>query len=108
MRRVGFVATIAAVRKTKLDRVKALPWLALLQGGALVGKRWRALSAKERARLTGLVRESRGRAGNLSPKERQELRGLIGKLDVKGVGQELVGLVRGGRRTGRRSAGKRR
>jgi hypothetical protein len=108
VRRAGFVATIAAVRKRKLDHVKALPWLGLLQGGVLVGKRWRALSAKERARLIGLLRESRGRAGNLSPKEREELHRLIGKLDVKGVGKELAGLVRGGRRTGRRSAGKRR
>lgn len=108
MRRAGFVATIAAVRKTNLDRVKALPWLGLLQGGVLMGKRWRALSAKERARLTGLLRQSRGRAGRLSPKERQELRRLVGKLDIKGVGKELAGLVRGGRRTGRRSAGKRR
>jgi hypothetical protein len=102
VRRVRFVATIAAVRKSKLDRVKALPWLALLQGGVVVGKRWRTLSAKERARLTGLVRESRGRAGNLSAKERHELGRLVRKLDVKGVGRELLPLVRGSRQRRKR------
>jgi hypothetical protein len=102
VRRVRFVATIAAVRKSKLDRVKALPWLALLRGGAVVGRRWNSLSAKERARLTGLVRQSRGRLGNLSAKERSELRTLVGKLDVKGVGRELLPPARGSRQRRKR------
>jgi hypothetical protein len=99
---MGIVATIAAVRKSKLDRVKALPWLILLQAGMVVGKRWRALSQKDRTRLTGLVRKSRGRAGNLSAKERSELRRLSGKLDVKGLGRELLALLRGGRQRRKR------
>ena len=95
------VATIAAVSKSKIDRVKALPWLALLQGAVVLGKRWRELSEKDRARLLGLARQSRGRVGNLSVKERYELRRLAHKLDVKGAGRELLGLVRGGRRRGK-------
>ncbi len=82
---------------SKRDRVKALPWAALLQLALAVGKRWRALSEKDRARLSRLVRESQGRPGNLRPKERRELRRLSGKLDVKGIGGELLALARGGR-----------
>jgi len=76
------------------SRVKALPWLALLQASVILGERWRALSDKDRARLTRLMRESRGRLGNLSVKERDELRRLVGKLDLKGAGPELTALVR--------------
>ncbi len=78
-------------------RARAVPWATLLQGGLIVGKRWVALSAKERARLAELVRESRGRIGNLSVKERLELRKLARKLDIKGMSRELLPLVRGKR-----------
>lgn len=88
--------------KSKASRLKALPWAALLQAGIAVGRRWRALSERDRARLTNLVRESRGRFSNLSSKERRELRKLAGKLDVKGMGSELRALLYGKRR-GRRS-----
>lgn len=81
----------------KLLRARNLPWAILLQAGTLVGSRWRSLSAKDRARLTGLLRESGGRVGNLSTRQRAELRELIGKLDVKGLGADLLPLVRNGR-----------
>jgi hypothetical protein len=97
-------ATIAAVSKPRptVSRVKALPWAVLLQAGAVLGKRWRRLSEKDRARLRGLVRDSRGRPGNLSAKDRRELRRLLGKLDVKGGARELLAVLRGGRRRKRR------
>jgi hypothetical protein len=95
-------ATIRLMSKGKLERAKALPWAVLLQGGAVIGKRWRSLSAKDRARLARLTRESRGRAGNLSAKERRELRKLVGKLDLKSMSRELVLLKRAGRRRKRR------
>jgi len=96
------VATIAAVRKSTADRVKGLPWLLLLQASVVVGKRWSALSQKDRARLTRLVGESRGRLANLSAKERNELRKLAGKLDATGTGRELVALLRGERQRRKR------
>jgi hypothetical protein len=92
--------------KSKRERVKALPWAALLQGVVVVARRWRALSQKDRARLGGLVRDSRGRPGNLSRKERAELRRLAGKLELKGIARELLGLARGGRRRRRRRGSK--
>ena len=89
--------------KSKQARLKALPWAALLQAVVVVGKRWRSLSEKERSRLSSLVRGSGGRLGNLSAKERKELKQLAGKLDLKGMLRELVPIARGGRKRRRRS-----
>jgi hypothetical protein len=80
--------------KSVLKRVKDVPWALLLQVGVVLGKRWRSLSAKDRARLTELTRESRGRLGNLSAKERRELKKLVGKLDPKRTAREVVLLTR--------------
>jgi hypothetical protein len=89
--------------KSAGSRLKALPWAALVQVGVAFGKRWRGLSERDRARLAQLTRErlrlQHGRLGNLSARERAELRKLLGKLDVKGMGREMVGQLRG---TGRR------
>jgi hypothetical protein len=83
--------------QSKRDRLKALPWAALLRVGVVMGRHWRALSEKDRARLARLVRDSGGRPGNLSQKERRELRRLADKLNLKGMGRELLPLVRGRR-----------
>jgi hypothetical protein len=85
------------VAKSKLDRVKDLPWLMMLQAGAILGRRWSALSEKERAQLTRILRDSRGRRSNLSVKQRYKLRRLARKLDLKGAGRELM-LIRAARR----------
>ena len=42
-------------------------------------------SAKERARLLDLLLESKGVLTRLTPKERKELRRLLGKLDLGGL-----------------------
>ena len=83
-------------------RVRAVPWTLLLRGVVIVGRRWSALSSKERARLAQLLRESRGRARNLSTRQRLELRKLWRKLDLNGMSRELMPLVRGGKRSRRR------
>ena len=83
-------------------KLGAIPWLALARGTMIVGRRWTALSAKDRARLVELVRTSRGRVSNLSVKQRLELRKLAGRLDLKGMARDLLPVVRGGGRRGRR------
>jgi hypothetical protein len=88
--------------KSKLQRVKDLPWALLLQMGLVLGRRWRSLSAKDRTRLTELTRESRGQLGNLSAKERRELKKLVGKLHPKRTARDLVLLTRARRRRKRR------
>lgn len=86
--------------------MKALPWAALLRATVVIGRRWRALSQRDRARLARLLRDSGGRPGKLRPKERRELRGLVAKLDLKGMGRELLGLAGARRRRGRRGRGR--
>jgi len=86
--------------KSAAGRLKALPWAVALQAVMAIGKRWRALSQKERARVATLLRDSGGRPGNLSAKERKELQRLGGKLDLKGLARELAAVARG--RRGRR------
>jgi hypothetical protein len=85
--------------------VGAVPWLTVARVVMVVGKHWNTLSAKERTRLAQLVGESRGRSGNLSVKQRLELRKLAGKLDLKGLGRELVPLVYGSRKRRGRKRG---
>lgn len=80
--------------KTTRERVAALPWAMLLQGGIVVGRRVGDLSAKDRARLAELLRESRGWPAGLGVKERSELGRLVRKLDLPGMGRELMPLVR--------------
>src|SRR6476469_7925564 len=75
----------------------------MAQAGIVVGRRVTDLSAKDRARLTRLLRQSRGWPGRLAPKQRAELRKLLGKLDPKALSRELLPLVRGGGRRKRRS-----
>lgn len=83
--------------------VGAVPWLTVARVAMVVSRHWNALSVKERARLAQLIGESRGRASNLSSKQRSELAKLARKLDLKGLGRDLWPLVRGARgRRGRR------
>jgi len=84
------------------SRLKALPWAALLRAVIAAGERWRRLSEKDRARLTRLVRDSRGRLGQLSSKERDEMRKLVAKLDLKGMATDVLTPLRAGRRKRRR------
>lgn len=88
--------------KTVARLKDALPWTMLARGAMVVGKRWAALSGKERERLAALLRNSRGRTGNLNTRERAELRKLVRKLDLKGAGRELMPLLRGGGRRRKR------
>jgi hypothetical protein len=85
-----------------VKKARELPWATALGAVVVVGRRWRSLSGKERERLTGLLRESGGRLNALSSKERKELRKIAGKLDLKGMGAELMALRAGRGRRGRR------
>jgi hypothetical protein len=100
-------ATIATMSRSKtkqskgagaVDRARSLPWAALLQAAGVLYSRWRRLSDKDRARLMRMMRESQGRLTKLGVKERDELRGLVRKADLKGLAPELLALRKGGRR----------
>jgi hypothetical protein len=73
-------------------RLRSIPWAMLLQGTIVVGSRWQRLTAAERERARTLLAASGGRIDRLSPKDRKELRKLAEKIDLKGMGRELVAL----------------
>ena len=85
----------------KLPSPKAVPWLVVLDGVMVARDHWHNLTPAERARLQHLLVASRGRRGNLTSREQAELKKLAAKLDVKGLGRDLLPLATK-RRRGRR------
>ncbi|TMK40873.1 MAG: hypothetical protein E6G56_05620 [Actinobacteria bacterium] len=73
-----------------IGKLRALPWAVLLDAGVVLGRRWNALSGRERKRLGELLLATRGQMANLSVRERAELRRLVKKLDLAAAGRELV------------------
>ncbi len=84
------------------ELLDTLPLAELLQGTIALASRWMRLSGKDRSRLLDLLIESKGVVTRLTPKERKELRRLLGKLDLAGLSRELSGLARDWRKRGRR------
>lgn len=84
--------------RSAAERAKQLPWPAIAGSMMAVARRWLALSEKERKHLLALVRESGVRPDRLSAKQRKELRKLIARLDLGGMGAEVNRLVRDARR----------
>jgi hypothetical protein len=82
-----------------LGPLKRLPLFRVLAVGevALLARdHARKLSADERHRLVELFRKAHGRPANLKPRERDELRELVGKLEpagfARGAARKAVGL----------------
>jgi Mg-chelatase subunit ChlD len=84
----------------RLTRVRAVPWMIVLQAGMAGREHWRNLDPDERTRLKHLIVLSKGRPGNLSPKERTEVRRIAAKLDLAGLARDVAPI--GGRRHRRR------
>lgn len=75
----------------------ALPWMrvVLVAQGLVAAKRhYDRLTPKEREDLKRILRESRGRPRNVSPKDRQRLRELVSKMEPGTLARTLVGLRR--------------
>ena len=60
-----------------------IPWKLVMTVGLRIAqegrRRWERLSQREQREVVRIVRKSRGRAGNLTPAERAELRRLVWK-----------------------------
>jgi hypothetical protein len=70
--------------------------LAFAQLALLVRRHLQLLEPDERARLTGLVRKSRGRPrSNLSENEREEMLSLVRKMEPGAFGRGAAGALRG-------------
>lgn len=75
---------------SRFKALKRLPWPVLVRGGAVAGRRWRALAEKDRRRILELARRSRGLPRNLTSRERTELRKLLAKIDARAAARELL------------------
>lgn len=73
-----------------MPKIKGLPWLVVLEAVLAAREHWSRLTPAERARLQHLVVASRGRKGNLTRREQLELRKLARKLDLQGLGRNVV------------------
>lgn len=86
---------------------RVAPWLILLDLSREARDHWTAqLTPRQRKRLIELLRQSGGRPGTLSARERREFDRLVGQLDLKGLVKHAAGTAvtgsrkhaRGGRR----------
>lgn len=73
----------AARRIPGLRRLPVLKLLAIAEVAIIARDHFRLLDAGERRRLLALVRQGKGRSGNLSPAEREELAGLVARLEPR-------------------------
>jgi hypothetical protein len=74
----------------RLSRVRAIPWLLLLRGAQLVWTHLRDdLTPQDRTRLGRLVRTPPHR---LTAQERSDLRSIVRKVDLTGLGRDIAGL----------------
>ena len=88
----------------KLTRIRAIPWLLLFEAARTVHSHvMDDLSPRDRRRVADILRSSHGNPMNVSSAQRDELKAIAGKFDVKRVGQDLVPhFMRHARRGGRR------
>jgi len=79
----------------RMSRVRSIPWLLVLRAAQLVWVHLRDdLSQQDRRRLGALVRKPPHR---LSAQERADLRAIVRKVDLAGLGRDLA-LLRSMRR----------
>jgi hypothetical protein len=83
----------------RLARLRAVPWLLVFEvARGLHSHVMDSLSPAERRRVTQILRKSKGNPANVTPREREELRRLAGKLDLKRLGRDLAPRVIAGRK----------
>jgi hypothetical protein len=75
---------------SKLSRVRSAPWILLAQAGLVANKHWKSVPVGDRERIAQLLKQSKGLPSNLSAKEREELRLLLGRLELSTLARELV------------------
>lgn len=75
--------------------MKGASWLLVIQAALSARDHWGVLTPTERGDLARLLRTTRGRPSNLTAQEKRELRRLVGKLDLPGLGKDLLPLARG-------------
>ena len=88
-----------------MPAVRAVPWKTVINVARVVVEcLGEDLSAKDRRRLTELLRRSKGDPRSLTPGERQEMLAIVRQVDLRKLGTRVSGQVamsRSGRLLGR-------
>jgi hypothetical protein len=88
----------------RIPGVRRIPimWVLTIAEAVVATRRhWAGLDPHTRRRLRQLVMKSGGRPSNLTAAEKQELRSLVGRLNLTKLGRDLAAVaspLRGGRR----------
>jgi len=81
---------------------RVVPWLLILDLLRESRDHWNSqLTARERQRLTALLKESKGVPSRLGAREQRELKELASKLDLKQLGKRAAVTAAGAKLTGR-------
>ena len=85
-----------------LMRVRAMPWLMVLELAVTLRRHWQRLDPVDRMRLAELVRKSQGRPNRLTAAERADVRRLVAKLEPGEIARSVAPLGRRAMRGRRR------
>jgi hypothetical protein len=88
---VNITLSKAAARVPGLRRIPVLRLLSLAEVALLAREHLARLTPRERRRLVVLVRVGRGRSSRLTAAERDELEGLLAKLQPRLLVGEAIG-----------------
>ncbi|MDP2711788.1 MAG: hypothetical protein Q8O56_11270 [Solirubrobacteraceae bacterium] len=77
-------------RMLPIMRVRAMPWLMVLQLAITLRRHWKYLEPAERARLATLVKRSQGRPNRLDASERADVRRLVAKLEPMQIARSVM------------------
>lgn len=80
------------------SRIRALPWLLLMELAWTLSQYWMSLPRNDRAELQRLLVKSKGLPHNLTANERSELRRIVVALDLKSAARSVAPLGRKFRR----------
>jgi hypothetical protein len=69
---------------------RAIPWVVLLEIARAGKVHWDELDPRDRRRLVELLRRSHGRPSNVTPRERRELREIVGRLQLLRFGRSAA------------------
>jgi hypothetical protein len=77
-----------------ISRVRAVPWVVVLQLGMTLRRHWKYLTPEERLRLGALIKKSQGSPTKLTPHERADVRALVRKLEPFAMARSVAPLGR--------------
>ncbi len=84
-----------------ISRVRAMPWVMVIQLAMTLRRHWKYLTPGERTKLATLIKKSQGSPAKLTPHERAEVRLLVRKLEPIAIARSVVPI-------GRKAVGRRR